>query len=342
MLKGGRLMLKKVLFLALLLWSEAFCFECRIYNVGQANFVIIRHSDYCLIIDCGKKRNMNQSDDKKFFASVIGFIGDSHKSLVITHQHDDHYNFVNSISTSEGFRGFDYILIGNLRSEKTAGELSSLPNVLFCEVAKGGLIKNVRDVERLSIDEEVGQLSANTLQGCLGGDVGIQLLLPDERAGNHEHDQNLVLKVTYQGKSILFPGDASGKLLEKIYQDGKDVLLDRVNCILLSHHGSNDSGELEWFRQVIQRNCRQTLTIVSSDPTGRHALPWNMVKNLGLMGGYVSSHQISVRGQSGGNPLQVQTTQPLFTTCDTDLYYAITIDNGNGAVIMTDKDGNVF
>ena len=361
MLKKASLGLR-VLFLSLFLWAKAFCFECRVYNVGQANLVVIRHDNHSLIIDCGKAKK--DIKDVDILNSIFNFINGTQISLVITHQHADHYDFAKKIHSKLN-KNFQFILTGGLRNSKLPEVLSSIPNLQFCKVQENGAIQDANGTE-------VGILNTNTLQNCfapnvgvLGRDVGVQLLLSDTWVGDQAHDQNLVLKVTYGRKSMLFPGDASGKLLDKIITrfspPNSRGDLEDIDCMLLSHHGSNDSGELEWFRQVNQHNFFPLLVIVSSDPGGNDKLPWNMVKDLLLVTGLAESHQISVRGRSTGEPAikhrkgkpdkrererflppdqPYSTNKALFTTCDAGLYYAITVDGGEMMMTSNDAQGN--
>jgi hypothetical protein len=194
--------------------------------VGQANLIVIRHDDMhgrcSRIIDYGKVNpNLNNG---VFLCSISDLIANTQVSLVVTHQNTDHYDFVDQIRTGQVRRQwirqgvqFQHVLIGG--PFKTSRTLSSIPNAQFCEVLDGGEIKDGHGTS-------VGQLRASTLQNqfCLGPEVGIQLLLPSAKVGNHEHDQNLVLKVTYNRESLLFPGDASGKLLDNIITKNTNIL----------------------------------------------------------------------------------------------------------------------
>lgn len=83
-------------------------------------------------------------------------------------------------------------------------------------------------------------------------DVQVQCLLPNQSVGSTPHDQNIVVKIVYAGRTILLPGDANGALLERIRQDNPGGFND-VDC-LLSHHGSNNSGELangSYAKQIV-------------------------------------------------------------------------------------------
>jgi hypothetical protein len=334
----------KVLFLSLFLWAKAFCFECRVYNVGQANLVVIKHNNNSLIIDCEKRRE--DIDDRIFQDSIFEFTNGTQVSLVITHQHFDHYNFLGSNREKLSEQGdFHFTLIGGLCNGDTT--LFSIPNAQFCEVWEGGAIQNAEGIE-------VGRLDANTLQNCLGPDVRIQLLLPYESVGDQEHDQNLVLKVTYGNKSILFPGDANGKLLDNIITKDENISEDSFESTGSDLEDIEGTGsgleELEWFRQVSERNFFLSLVIVSSDPRSRNKLPWNMVKDLPKIGS-AEPHRTLFRGRLTETPgtgerenfeimRYYDIAKALFTTYDTPLYYAITVDGGRMTMTSNDAQGN--
>jgi beta-lactamase superfamily II metal-dependent hydrolase len=297
--------------------------------VGQANLVVIRHNDYSLIIDCGNSHLERRVRDQ-LLDNVSQFIENSILSIVVTHQHDDHYNLIKQICRRLPPRK---IWIGGLCHRPNTfapQDLRDIPNAQFCEVCENGVIQDAQGQQKQNKN-----LNVSTLQGRLGNDVGIQLILPPKSVGQQEHDQNLVLKVTYNGKFFFFPGDANSKLLDAIITHNRifnSPDQNDIHFMLLSHHGSNEHGELEWFRQVHQRNPN-IVTIVSSNPAKGNHLPWNMVKDLSGWEINANAHLISVRGPSededGKNfvPVQHFTQKPLFTTCNVGLYYAITISN---------------
>jgi hypothetical protein len=101
----------------------------------------------------------------------------------------------------------------------------------------------------------------------------------------------------------LLTGDASKNLLDSIDQQ----LLNGVGVLMLSHHGSNASNELEWFRRVKCHNTTHpVLYLISSDPRGKDHIPVyetvrtmlselpNIYRNVGRGAYYCADHLVDV------------------------------------------------
>lgn len=350
----------KALLTFIFICCDAFCLECRFYNVGQGNLVVVKNGVHSLVIDCGNKLSFTKlkgteknNKENEFLKAIGDFIEESRVSLVITHQHFDHYNYVQKLHSKlrNGFDRNRILIGGRSASDKPTEEQISgiIDESNFCEVVENATITDkagkpiIRDTLPLI-------LTRKFIFDWLGKEVEIELLLPKTSAGVGEHEQNLVLKITYAGRSLLFPGDASGKLLDRIITTDESVL-NNIDCMLLSHHGSNDSGELAWFTLATQKAHQENsslLTIVSSDPNGAHNLPWNIVKKLKCVFSdkdYCTGHNIDIRGQSKGVSEKFYTDnvenhiQPLFVTCNsTTNYYKISISPG-GTITLQDGEG---
>jgi hypothetical protein len=191
------------------------------------------------------------------------------------------------------------------------------------------------------------------VSSVLGADVEVCVLFlkQDELAfGNQAHDKNLVIKVTYCSqdssirRSILLPGDANGTLLSSLLSvEENRALLKDIDCMVLPHHGSNNSGEFAWLnvKDFVSDNrlFSPLLTIVSSDPdAGKSAaidvLPWPEIQHFSYERVrycsldedtyFCMEHIISARSrekvQIGIKSIwcyaQYGTSSPIFTTCD--------------------------
>jgi competence protein ComEC len=91
--------------------------------------------------------------------------------------------------------------------------------------------------------------------------VSVEILHPNPHTyprkifdrGTELNNNSLVLKITYKGKSFLFPGD-----LEK---QGEEVLISNAgqalksNILLSPHHGSKSSSSKEFLQMVLPRVC---------------------------------------------------------------------------------------
>lgn len=101
------------------------------------------------------------------------------------------------------------------------------------------------------------------------------------------HDYNLIVKITYAGRDLLFTGDASGRLLTRLEEDENAhyAILNNIDVFLFPHHGSNRSSEYSWFWAAVgNRNTfrydGKIISIISSDPQYDNNLPWVSIKRL--------------------------------------------------------------
>ena len=119
--KGGNALRTIMLILALCILNLAYStnLEMRVYNVGQANFIVLKHGDHALIADCGTASNESW---KNMHGNLSKFLKSTKKiSVLITHQHDDHYNRLNElfdlINLKENPDKLDRIIVGGNSNE---------------------------------------------------------------------------------------------------------------------------------------------------------------------------------------------------------------------------------
>ena len=95
--KGGNTfrIIMLILTLSILNISNATDLEMRMYNVGQANFVTVKHGDNALIVDCGIWAKPEEITQKTLMSDIKSFLGNSSISIVLTHQDRDHFNKLN-------------------------------------------------------------------------------------------------------------------------------------------------------------------------------------------------------------------------------------------------------
>ncbi|MDR1366997.1 MAG: hypothetical protein LBJ13_03790 [Puniceicoccales bacterium] len=76
--------------------------------------------------------------------------------------------------------------------------------------------------------------------------------------------------------NILFPGDCSATLLEKLAktESFSDFFKD-VDVFVFSHHGDGHNGELNLYGVVFDSSQNRTpsFSIISSNPAGRNHIP---------------------------------------------------------------------
>jgi competence protein ComEC len=118
-------------------------------------------------------------------------------------------------------------------------------------------------------------------EGRMIGDVAVALLHPEEgdiERGLALNDRSLVVKMTYHGKSLLFPGDLERAGEEKVVLHAGRALESDV--LLAPHHGSRTSSSRLFLDQVKPRVC-----VISSGPGNPFSFPnVEVVKRLESMG----------------------------------------------------------
>ncbi len=319
-------------------------------NVNQANCIILKDSvtNRALIIDCGspaseyvgKNRStqamsvMSRWDRGVMKAFANRLLNGVDTWVIITHQHIDHCSLLPSIR-SAGANIKKVIVCG--KKTDFFDRKQQIQDSITKDLDGGGF--------PVSDDNFVSDPSTFVLPAEISGIFGpnsVQFLLPRTWLGDSVHDQNIVVKVRYRDRVLLFPGDAHGKLLDQIIEQNPASLND-IDFLVLSHHGSNDSGELAWFMLPVQRVKREIssmLTIVSSDPSGEHSLPWNIIRSLCCSSGvdYCSPHTISVRKYPAGKLIVPRFTEPIFTTCDSEKGYYRLVVSDFGAMTLYDGD----
>jgi competence protein ComEC len=113
------------------------------------------------------------------------------------------------------------------------------------------------------------------------GDVAVALLHPeegDEERGLKLNDRSLVVKLTYQGKSFLFPGDLERAGEEKVVLHAGRAL--KCDVLLAPHHGSKTSCSRLFLDQAKPRVC-----VISAGPGNPFSFPnMEVVKRLESIG----------------------------------------------------------
>ncbi len=284
MLKGQNF---KFLIILLLLTCSVFSNELEVYffKAGQGNVVLLknRSSKKSLLIDCGFGDRIFKSDGiakiktKTIISEVINIIDKDKCPVILTHQHDDHYNGITQLIGEIGGK-LPLLIVGgnkNLRTELK----KNLPEIIQDT-------QNFADsFDFFQVDKSCLNEISNRLSNILGQEITIQCLLPGQSVGSSsEHEQNLVIKITYAGRSILFPGDASGKLIDQIAKDNDGCFSD-IDVWVMPHHGSNTENAWRLYTYLYNnpKNVKfPCLTLISSDPDSnkREHLPNSITTSL--------------------------------------------------------------
>jgi len=319
------------LFYILTFSLKLYALDMYAFNSGQGNFFLLKKGSNVLAVDCGgsdifgklhhtyQRRYQATGDIGRFIKTEI-LQNATSCDLVFTHNHSDHRNIVlylrdivDSINVNRG-RQLNVREINATDFGTVSGTISFLqdPEITFFHW----------------FPEYSGQ---------------------ESQLYDDEHDYNLVLKLCYRNRNILFTGDASARLfthLRQEYSKRQDLyrsLLGNISCLIMPHHGSNRSGEYAWFYAVKDLSTipdYPLLTLISSDPNpekGRDALPWYGVTELpckrGTPAAVIAGHRISF---GGGYEYTIK--KPIFTTCDSGAFYKMTIACDGNIILVSDVD----
>jgi hypothetical protein len=156
----------------------------------------------------------------------------------------------------------------------------------------------------------------------------IAFLMPnDAYAIKDNNDASLVTKLTYEGKSILFTGDAPGKLFNSIVSNlGQEVQLLISDILICPHHGSMSENSYRWRGELDHSN---TISIISSNPIrGAQKLPErSFMDYTPVVGLQCTPHIIAYHSQLLNRCNFKNTLAPLFITACSGIPF--NVDNRN-------------
>jgi competence protein ComEC len=119
-----------------------------------------------------------------------------------------------------------------------------------------------RDLMGILSSQGIPALSPEELSGgrTISG-VEVHILHPDAQArpcpqsnsGKGMNNRSLVMRLTYRGQSILFPGDIEKEVESRFASDTGKAL--RSDVLLCPHHGSKTSSSREFLERVRPRVC---------------------------------------------------------------------------------------
>ncbi|MDR1458044.1 MAG: MBL fold metallo-hydrolase [Puniceicoccales bacterium] len=285
----------------------------RVFKVGQGNFILLTKDDKALVVDCGNCSGLlsNESYTAEIYSA---FSKIKCCKIVVTHDHDDHYNGIDSLIKA----------IKEINQDIPFNVYQNTTNYL-----NGACL---------------GWHDKNLIEGYLNNfldDVTFTVIKPDDFSEtwlnpDDPHQNNLVLKVTYKNKSILLPGDAGVFLFAHHCINTPNFLnlFSDVVAFVLPHHGSLKNGEQFWFAQLIRNaNCMYPLCIISSDPETSHQLPRKeyIDKILGRFGNFSDAISHDISCFNGKNVKTLKTLENIFiTSCANSCCYTVIIkDDGD-------------
>lgn len=189
-----------------------------VLDVGQADCIVIHQGDHAMIIDAGNNA------DSTFVVNQLKNMGIDRLDVVIgTHPHEDHIGGLDAVINS-----FE---IGAIYMPKVSNNTKTFEDVLTAIRNKG-----------LSVTTPVPGTAFT-----LGDEVQCLILAPNSASYDDLNNYSIVLKLTYNGKSFIFTGDAEIDSEEEILAKGYDL---KADVLKVGHHGSTSSTSDEFLQSV--------------------------------------------------------------------------------------------
>ena len=250
-------------------FSEDINEELEVYflDVGQADSILIRNKDKNMLIDAG---NNNDGDYLVSYFKSIGI--EKFDYVVGTHAHEDHIGGMDNIIDNFGI-------------------------VKFYMPDKITTTKTFRDVldalERKQIKFNVPEIGDVLNFGDVN--IGVIYVSSDDEL----NDTSIVLKLIYKDISMLFMGDASTKVEEKILlQDLKSDVLK------VGHHGSIYSTSEDFIKEVEPK-----ISIIEVGKNNNYGHPrYEVIERLKNIGSkvYRTDEDGTIKVSSDGEKLKVE------------------------------------
>jgi competence protein ComEC len=179
-------------------------------DVGQGLGSYISINEQADIFDCGGSKGAGEAINESLWEHGIKEID----YIVISHLHDDHANGI-----SEIFAEWE---IDEVIVPYTEGDPSILVELMMLAAEEGA--------EVVTISED---LHRNF------GEAKIKIL--------YAKNKNMVVKITLNGKEIIFTGNMTDEISKEILQSGQSLKCDIVQ---IANHGYNDCGVFEFYEKT--------------------------------------------------------------------------------------------
>jgi competence protein ComEC len=187
-------------------------------NVGQADCTVIQYGNRYMIIDAG-----GNSGADSLVATLHNMDISKFDVVIGTHPHEDHIGGLDAV-----INNFD---IGTIYMPKVSTNTETFEDVLLAIKNKG-----------LTVTAPVPGSSFT-----LGGDVKCTILAPNSQSYTGLNSYSIVLKVTFNGQSFLFTGDAEVDSEQEMLAKGYDL---KADVLKVGHHGSTSSTSTEFLQAV--------------------------------------------------------------------------------------------
>ncbi|MDR2812381.1 MAG: MBL fold metallo-hydrolase [Puniceicoccales bacterium] len=246
------------------------------FNVGQASFTLLKTDERVIVIDCGTKRKTESEVHENMKAFVSRLLGSIKPIIFISHMDADHFCGLKDFFPEDKRQE---IIIGGLLDENSLiyNELSKENgNIRFFENKIRGKCNTIKGAS-IPRTGETGGVRLFINDNDKAGQLEVACFFPREnKATTDRNEQSLMIKVTYAGKNILFPGDCSGTLFGKLaHAERFSDFFSNIDVFVFSHHGDGHNGEFDLYTifQPPEGQRVPLFAIISSNPEGVNREP---------------------------------------------------------------------
>ena len=187
-------------------------------DVRQADCTVIQYGSSTMIIDAGGNAGAASLVAKLQIMDISKF-----DVVIGTHPHEDHIGGLDAV-----INNFD---VGTIYMPKISNDTKTFEDVLLAIQNKG-----------LTVITPIPGTNFT-----LGGDVQCTILAPNSQSYSELNSYSIVLKVTFNGQSFLFTGDAEVDSEQEMLAKGYDL---KAEVLKVGHHGSTSSTSAEFLEAV--------------------------------------------------------------------------------------------
>lgn len=204
-------------------------FAALFVNVGKADACILRFGSYAVMIDTGSAASVPQ-----LFAALNALKIESIDAVFVSHSHSDHLGGLDALAGNYS--------VGTVYSSR------------FGETDKDGVGKIVKRAEKLGLSHT--ELNAGDVVPLREG-ASLTVLGPLALNEENDNDNSLVLRLEYNGTTILFAGDMQFAEEQTLLDAGAAL---NSTILKVGNHGNPDAtGEL------LAKQVAPAVAVISTD-----------------------------------------------------------------------------
>ena len=202
--------------------------EVTVLDVGQGDSILIRFPDKSAwLIDAGGVPGTDLDVGARQVLPALRQAGvESLDKVLLSHPHPDHYLGLSTIIQEIPVQEFWWTASFDGRK----GGMSQL----FCELDRQKI--KISSPDDFCGSHHIAGVDVEVLSPCPNGHLDWSL-----------NDQSIVVRLKYEGRSILLVGDAEEQSEEELLHSSVDL---KADVLKLGHHGSRTSSSQTWLSKV--------------------------------------------------------------------------------------------